>query len=178
MNALNQIILEGNVVRQPERKSCKNGASFCRIPIAVNRKYKASDGNYVDEVSYFDVATFGQTAELCEKWCPKGRGIRVVGRLKQTTMQTEDGKKRSIIEIIAEHVDFKPIQKKAEEGKALLYPLCRIGTGLQRPVLPRQGRPGAGVFPPALLRDAAGYLSLAQGSWVLLISHRYKTTEA
>lgn len=122
MNALNQIILEGNVVRQPERKSCKNGASFCRIPIAVNRKYKASDGNYVDEVSYFDVATFGQTAELCEKWCPKGRGIRVVGRLKQTTMQTEDGKKRSIIEIIAEHVDFKPIQKKAEEGKALSAP--------------------------------------------------------
>ena len=96
MNALNQIILEGNVVRQPERKNCKNGASFCRIPIAVNRKYKASDGNYVDEVSYFDVATFGQTAELCEKWCPKGRGIRVV--------------------------DFKPIPKKTEEGKALPAP--------------------------------------------------------
>lgn len=124
MNALNQIILEGNVVRQPERKSCKNGASFCRIPIAVNRKYKASDGNYVDEVSYFDVATFGQTAELCEKWCPKGRGIRVVGRLKQTTMQTEDGKKRSIIEIIAEHVDFKPIQKKLKKEKP--FPLQKI----------------------------------------------------
>ena len=116
MNALNQIILEGNVVRQPERKNCKNGASFCRIPIAVNRKYKASDGNYVDEVSYFDVATFGQTAELCEKWCPKGRGIRVVGRLKQTTMQTEDGKKRSIIEIIAEGKAL-PAPKKSSGKK-------------------------------------------------------------
>ena len=37
-------------------------------------------------------------------------------------MQTEDGKKRSIIEIIAEHVDFKPIPKKTEEGKALPAP--------------------------------------------------------
>ena len=133
MNALNQIILEGNVVRQPERKSCKNGASFCRIPIAVNRRYKDSAGSYVDEVSYFDVATFGQTAELCEKWCPKGRGIRIVGRLKQTTMQTEDGKKRNIIEIIAEHVDFKPIPKKAEEENALSSPKKTSGKKSKSP---------------------------------------------
>ncbi|MGN0728093.1 single-stranded DNA-binding protein [Treponema sp.] len=115
MNALNQIIIEGNVVRQPEKKSCKNGAAFCRVPIAVNRKYKGGDGSYIDEVSYFDIATFGQTAELCEKWCSKGRGIRVVGRLKQTTLKSEDGKKRSSIEIIAEHIDFKPLAKKDPE---------------------------------------------------------------
>ncbi len=115
MNALNQIILEGNVVRQPEKKSCKNGASFCRIPIAVNRRYKDNAGGYVDEVSYFDITTFGQTADLCQRWCPKGRGIRVVGRLKQITSQAEDGKKRSSIEIIAEHVEFKPLSKKSQE---------------------------------------------------------------
>ena len=68
MNSLNQVIIEGNVVRQPEKKTCKNGASFCRIPIAVNRYYKNSDGEYVDDVSFFDISTFGNLSETCEKW--------------------------------------------------------------------------------------------------------------
>lgn len=115
MNALNQVIIEGNVVRQPERRTCKNGSSFCAVPIATNRSYKGSDGNYVNDVSYFDISTFGPMAELCEKWCPKGRGIRVVGRLKQSVWKTEEGKNKSKIEIIAEHVEFKPLFKKNSE---------------------------------------------------------------
>ncbi len=114
MNALNQIILEGNVVRQPEKRTCKNGSKFCYVPIAVNRSYKGGDGNYVNEVSFFDVAVFGSTAELCEKWCPKGRGIRVVGRLRQN-VSNSNGKKQSKVEIVAEHVEFKPFKKKEEQ---------------------------------------------------------------
>lgn len=115
MNALNQIIIEGNVVQQPEKRQNKNGTYYCYVPIAVNRSYKGSEGKYVKEVSYFDIATFGSVAELCEKWCPKGRGIRVVGRLHQNAFKTEDGKSRSKIEIIAEHVEFKPFLKKDAE---------------------------------------------------------------
>lgn len=113
MNSLNQIILEGNVVRQPEKHEAK-GHKVCTVPIAVNRRYKNSSGENVDEVSYFNISTFGPVADLCEKWCPKGRGIRVVGRLKQSTWKTEDGKNRSQIEIIAEHVEFKPFKKTIE----------------------------------------------------------------
>ena len=115
MNSLNQVIIEGNVVRQPEKRQCRNGSFLCNVPIAVNRRYKNMEGQPVDEVSYFEVATFGTLAETCEKWCPKGRGIRVVGRLKQSMWEDDTGKKNSKVEIIAEHVEFKPIFRKNAE---------------------------------------------------------------
>lgn len=89
MNALNQIIIEGNVVRQPEKKEFQNGIKVCTIPIAVNRYYKTQNGQSAEEVSFFDISTFGQLADACEKWCPKGRGIRVVGRLKQDSWKKD-----------------------------------------------------------------------------------------
>lgn len=116
MNSLNQVIIEGNVVRQPEKRQCRNGSFLCSVPIAVNRRYKNMEGQPVDEVSYFEVATFGTLAETCEKWCPKGRGIRVVGRLKQSMWEDDTGKKNSKVEIIAEHVEFKPIFRKNAEA--------------------------------------------------------------
>ncbi len=116
MNSLNQIILEGNVVRQPETKGTASGFTVCSFPIAVNRKIKAQDGQFQDEVSYFDIDTFGQLAETCSKWAPKGRGVRVVGRLKQNRWKDEEGKSHSRIKIIAEHVEFKSFNKKPENA--------------------------------------------------------------
>ncbi len=116
MNCLNQIIVEGNIVREPELKSLPSGAASCTLPIAVNRKYKTGDGSYEEDVSYFDVDTFGGLAEVCVKWCPKGRGIRVVGRLKQNRWKDDAGKSHSRVKIIAEHIEFKPFLKKNTDG--------------------------------------------------------------
>ena len=118
MNALNQIILEGNVVRQPEKRVLQSGFKVCTIPLAVNRHYRNTEGVTTDEVSFFDVDTYGNLAEACEKWCPTGRGIRVVGRLTQERWQTEEGKTKPRGKIIAEHVEFKYFNKKDSTGNA------------------------------------------------------------
>ena len=120
MNCLNQIILEGNLVRQPEKKTLPTGAAVCTLPIAVNRRYKTGDGSYAEDVSYFDVDTFGGLAEVCVKWCPKGRGIRVVGRLKQNRWKDDAGKSHSRVKVIAEHIEFKPFLKKNPDGSPAL----------------------------------------------------------
>ncbi len=117
MNALNQIILEGNVTVEPAVRELKTGRHVCTLPIAVNRKYKNADGQNTDEVSYFDVETFGSLADTCAKWCPKGRGVRVVGRLKQDRWKDDDGKTHSKVHVIAEHIEFKPYFKKNEKGE-------------------------------------------------------------
>ena len=114
MNALNQIILEGNVVKQAEKKQSSTGLSIYTFPIAVNRRYKSLSGQTVDEVSYFEVDTFGTLADKCAQWCPKGRGIRVVGRLKQNRWKDESGKMHNSVRIIAEHVEFKPSAAKKD----------------------------------------------------------------
>ena len=53
---------------------------------------------------------------MCVKWCPKGRGIRVVGRLKQNRWKDDAGKSHSRVKIIAEHIEFKPFLKKNPDG--------------------------------------------------------------
>ena len=108
MNQLNSIILEGNITRDVVFKETPHGCKVCTIPIAVNRWFKSDDGKGIEEVSYFDVEAFGKMAEYCEKRVTKGRGIRVVGRLKQSRWKGADGKNASRVTIIAEHIEFKP----------------------------------------------------------------------
>lgn len=114
MNSLNQIIIEGNLTVQPSVKQLKSGKSACVFPIAVNHRYKNSKGEAIDEVSFVDIETYGKLADVCAKWCPKGRGIRVVGRLRQDRWKDEDGKNRSKVKILAEHIEFKPYLKKLD----------------------------------------------------------------
>lgn len=118
MNALNQIILEGNLTRDVTVRDFQNGSKVCTLPIAVNRRYKTSEGTFADDVSYFEVDTYGNLADACAQWCPKGRGIRVVGRLKQNRWTDEEGKAHSKVKVIAEHIEFKPMPKKTPDEKA------------------------------------------------------------
>lgn len=115
MNALNQIILEGNVVRTPQQKFTPNGKTVCTLPIAVNYKYKNAEGSVTEEVSYFDVEAFGKLAERCSEWCPTGREIRVVGRIKQNRWKDEEGKNHSRVHIIAEHIEFLRLPKRLSQ---------------------------------------------------------------
>ena len=108
MNQLNSIILEGNVVKENEVSEPKPGFKVYQFPLAVNRYYKDSSGEYAEEVSYFDISTFGALADICKEGCKKGRGMRVVGRIKQDRWE-KDGKKESKVYVIAEHVEFKPL---------------------------------------------------------------------
>lgn len=117
MNHLNSIILEGNVVRQAEFTEPAKGFKVCKFPLAVNRFLKSDDGNTSEEVSFFDIEAYGKVAEYCEKLTTKGRGVRVVGRLKQNRWKDADGKNFSKVFVVAEHLEYKPNFKKDESQK-------------------------------------------------------------
>ena len=118
MNALNSILIEGNVVRDPTLKETPRGTMVCNFSIASNRFYRQDDETE-QETSFFEVETWAKLAEACGKGCYKGRGVRVVGRLKQDRWTGTDGKNYSKIKVVAEHVEFKPQfkDKKAKEGE-------------------------------------------------------------
>jgi single-strand DNA-binding protein len=84
------------------------------MSLASNRFYKQDTG-FEKEVSFFDVETWSRLAESCYAKGKKGRGVRVVGRLKQDRWTGADGKPHSRITIIAEHVEFRPEFKKEEK---------------------------------------------------------------
>lgn len=66
----------------------------------------------MNEVSYFEIETYGKSAEYCGKKATKGRGVRVVGRLKQDTWKDENEKFHNKVYVIAEHLEFKPVYAK------------------------------------------------------------------
>jgi single-strand DNA-binding protein len=116
MNNLNSILIEGNMVRDPLLRATPKGTSVCTFSLASNRFFK-QDSGFEKEVSFFDVETWARLAEACYNKGKKGRGVRVVGRLKQDRWTGSDGKTHYKIAIVAEHVEFRPEFKKENDGE-------------------------------------------------------------
>ena len=115
MNNLNSILIEGNMVRDPLIRTTQKGSSVCNFTIASNRFYR-QDSNLEKEVGFFDVEAWGKLANACVSHGRKGRGVRVVGRLKQDRWTGNDGKNHTKVAIVAEHVEYRPDFKKAGEA--------------------------------------------------------------
>jgi single-strand DNA-binding protein len=107
MNNLNSILIEGNLVRDPLLRSTSKGTSVCTFTLASNRFFR-QDSGMEKEVGFFDVETWAKLAEHCYNQGHKGRGVRVVGRLKQDRWNSTDGRTHSRVAIVAEHVEFRP----------------------------------------------------------------------
>ena len=116
MNNLNSILIEGNLVKDPELSYTSKGTAVCKFTVACNRSWK-QDEEYQKEVSFFDVSAWTRLAEVCGEYLKKGRGVRVVGRLRQDRWTDPEGKAHSRVEIVAEHVEFKPQKKADPDGK-------------------------------------------------------------
>jgi len=115
MNHLNSILVEGNLVRDPNFRSTPSGNQVCDFTVATNRNYKIADQKYENEVSYFDIEAWARLGSACAQNLKKGRGVRVVGRLKQDRWTDTEGKSHSRVKIVAEHVEFKPMSKATQE---------------------------------------------------------------
>ena len=107
MKHLNNVIIEGNCVRDPKVNITNSGKTVCNFSIANSRYYKTDKG-FVQDVSFIDVQTWGKWAEIVSEKCKKGSGVRIVGRLKQLRWIDSTNKNRSKIIVLAEHIDFKP----------------------------------------------------------------------
>jgi single-strand DNA-binding protein len=111
MNNLNSVLIEGNLVRDPLYRATVKGTALCTFCLASNRYYR-QDTQVEKEVGFFEVQTWAKVADSCFNQGRKGRGVRVVGRLKQDRWTGTDGKPHSKVSIVAEHVEFRPEFKK------------------------------------------------------------------
>lgn len=127
MNSLNSILIEGNVVRDPIIRETPRGSVVCNFSLASNRFYKQDD-EFEQETSFFEVESWAKLAEACGKNCGKGRGVRVVGRLKQDRWTGTDGKNYSKIKVVAEHIEFKPQFKNKGNEEELAASAAEVVT--------------------------------------------------
>ena len=111
MNNLNSILIEGTVVGDVASKTLPSGSQVCSFVVASDR-FNKQDGAIKKEISRFDVEAWSRLGQSCVEKLKKGRGVMIVGRLKQDRWTDADGVKRSSVKIVAEHVEFKPVFNK------------------------------------------------------------------
>src|SRR5688572_5923843 len=92
--SFNQVIIMGNLTRDPELRTIPSGQSVCSFSIAVNRSWTGSDGQTQEAVDYFDIVAWGKLGELVSQYMRKGRKCLVVGRLQTRSWDAQDGTKR------------------------------------------------------------------------------------
>lgn len=108
MNCLNNLIIEGKFTGDSRMETLENGNTKLVFSIGVERNVKNEAGETVVETSYFDVAVYGHLAEFCSSRIKAGKGLRIVGRLKQDNIIIADDKVVSYVYVVGEHIEFKP----------------------------------------------------------------------
>jgi len=103
--SFNQVILMGNLTRDPELRTTPNGQSVCSFSLALNRSYKGADGNWQEATDYIDVVAWGPLGERVAQYLNKGRPALVNGRIQSRSWEQE-GVKRSKVEVVAQDVTF------------------------------------------------------------------------
>jgi single-strand DNA-binding protein len=115
--SVNKTILVGNLTRDPETKDLPGGSIVAEFGLAMNRKFKASNGEDREEVTFVDCAAYGKTGEIIAKYFEKGKAIYVEGRLRFDSWEDKQGGgKRSKLSVVVESFSFLP-GSRDEQGE-------------------------------------------------------------
>jgi single-strand DNA-binding protein len=107
MASYNKVILAGNLTRDPELRTLPSGMAIAKFGLAVNRVYTTKEGERREEVTFIDIDSFGKQAETISKYCTKGSGLLVEGRLKLDQWDDKNtGEKRSRLGVTLETFTF------------------------------------------------------------------------
>ena len=95
---LNQVVVVGRIVRDPELNQTENGKKVSNITLAVPRNYKNADGVY--ETDFIDATLWTNIAENTCEYCKQGDMVGIKGRLQVRQYEDKDGKKKKDLENI------------------------------------------------------------------------------
>lgn len=103
--SFNQVVIMGNLTRDPELRTTTSGQSVCNFTLALNRSYKDSNGDWKESTDYIDVIAWGPLGERVNQYLKKGSQALVNGRLQYRAWE-QDGQKRNKVEVVASDVTF------------------------------------------------------------------------
>ncbi|MCI9234105.1 MAG: single-stranded DNA-binding protein [Bacilli bacterium] len=111
---LNQTVLVGRLVRDPELHETDNGRKVTNITLAVPRSYKNLNGEY--DTDFISCVLWKGVAESTVEYCKRGDLIGVKGRIQSRNIELEDESKKQVVEVVAEKVTFLS-SKRIEESE-------------------------------------------------------------
>ncbi|CAN5381135.1 single-stranded DNA-binding protein [soil metagenome] len=96
----NKVQLIGHVGNTPEILNLESGKKLAKFSIATNESYKNSKGEKVTDTQWHNIVAWGKTADLIEKFAPKGKEVGIEGKLTTRNYEDKDGIKRYITEVV------------------------------------------------------------------------------
>lgn len=110
---LNRVILIGRLTRDPELRYTPNGTAVATFTLAVDRKFKR------EEADFIPIVVWTKLAEHCANYLGKGRLVAVEGRIQVRTYESQEGQKKWVTEVVAEDVRF--LDKAGASGGSSEY---------------------------------------------------------
>ncbi|HHX94085.1 MAG TPA: single-stranded DNA-binding protein [Tenericutes bacterium] len=107
---LNQAVLVGRLVRDPELRETESGKKVTNITLAVTRSFKNLEGEY--ETDFIDCVLWKGIAESTVEYCKKGDIIGIKGRIQSRVFEDGENNKKYTTEVVAEKVTFLSSGKK------------------------------------------------------------------
>jgi len=152
----NNVTIVGNLTRDPELRFTPSGQATASFGVAVNRRWQNRQSQEWEEAtSFFDVVCWGQLAENTAQSLGRGARVIVSGRLDQRSWETQEGDRRSKIEVTADEVapslrwatvSITKNERRNPDGGASYTAPAGGGGGSAAPV-GGGGNPPAGVAP-------------------------------
>lgn len=104
---MNKVFLSGNLTKDPEVRYTQSGMAYARMGIAVNRQYSSknnTDGQ--PTVDFFNLTSWGKTAEFCGRYLKKGSSVIVEGRIQNDNYEDKNGVKHYSVNINVDNIEF------------------------------------------------------------------------
>jgi single-strand DNA-binding protein len=115
--SVNKVILVGFLGATPELKCTAQGKALATLSLAVNERWKDSEGATQESVQWFRIVAFGRLAEICGEYLTKGRQVFIEGKLQCRTWEDRSGEKRKTIEVVAHEMRILDSMNKNGSGR-------------------------------------------------------------
>ena len=101
---MNKVELVGRFTKDPESKLTVNQVQYCQFTIAVDRRFKDSNGNR--QADFINCIAWKQTAVFIQKYFKKGNRIGLTGSIQTRNYDDENGQKHFITEVLIDEAEF------------------------------------------------------------------------
>ncbi len=106
MPDINNVIIVGNLIKDPIIRHTTNGTPVANFTIASNRKFKDNFGQWKEDVCFIGIVAWYKLAESCGDNLFKGSAVLVEGELQSRQLRSDDGRYRNVVEIKARRIQF------------------------------------------------------------------------
>ncbi len=115
MSSFQQVIIVGNVGRDPELKYLQSGVPVCNFTVAVNQVTGSAE-NRTEKTVWFRVAAWRQLGEIANQYLAKGRQVLVIGTVEARAYTDNSGQPQASLELTARDIRFLGTREDREQA--------------------------------------------------------------